>query len=235
MTEIQTPNQATNAYEVTEKTNTSKWGSAIKSLAAEFRNIKAGASSKKALAQCRDKFYRTFWELSRTKSKAVLWCRGFGSEAHEDAKDAASAATNNLLKQEMENTGVFGLGPVDDQELCAYLSGAICRGARHRVREVLSSHRRARGLWPAGSEELDEISDPVQDDLVLQQICMDIRDVSVAIAPKYKGRLPRAGKTPLSEVLIDVLLDKVESDLAKRTYQRLKKDVREDFRSMMDV
>lgn len=233
MTETPTPNRATNAYEVTDETSTSKWGSAIESLAADFRKIKAGAASKKALARCRDKFYRTFWELSRARSKAVLWCRGFGSEAHEDAKDAASAATNSLLKQEMENTGVFGLGPVDDRELRAYLSGAICRGARQRVREVLSSHRRARGIWPAGTEELDEVSDPAQDDLALPQICMDVRDVSMAIAPKYQGRLPRAGKTPLSDVIIDVLLDKVESDLPKRTYQRLRKDIREDFRSMM--
>jgi hypothetical protein len=235
MTEIQTTKKPNNAYAVTNNKPKSKWGSAIQSLAAEFRNLKACAAPGAALETCRNRFYRIFWELSCTKSKAVLWCRGFSAQANQDAEDAASVATTNLIKQEKDNTGVFGLGAVDDVELCAYLSATVCQGARQRVREIVTGHKRACGLWTETVDKAEKKSDPAQDDLRLQQLCMDVRDVSMAIAPKYKGRLPAVGTTPVGEVLIDVCLDRLEHDLAKRTYQRLRSDIREDLRTALSV
>lgn len=214
-------------------TTGSRWERGIRTLVDKLRKIEAGTGSSKALAGCRERFYRLFWELSRVKAGALLWCRGLGGGSGHDAEDAASAATNNLLRQEQEMTGVFGLGSLQDRDLCAYLSVTICRGAQQRVGEVLASHRRARGVRPASFEELERISDPSQDFLRWQQRCMDLRDVSAAIAPKYRARLPRAGKTPPGEVLVDICLGRKDENLARRTGQRLRKDIRDDLISML--
>lgn len=230
MPKTQPTNQQTNAYEVTD--NKSKWGDAIQSLAAEFMKIKSSAASSRTLRACRDNFYRIFWDLSRSKAKGVLWSRGLGGVS-EDAEDAASEATKILLKQECAGAGLFGRSFPDIGALCAYLSGAICQGIRQRVDDLLAGHRRARGLWPEDTEALMGLADPRQEEFKWKQVCMDVREVSMSIAPKYKGRLPLAGKTPMNQVLLDVCLERMEGALAKRTEQRLKKDIREDLRATM--
>ena len=229
MSKKQTNKRHNNAYEVTDHIKESRWGRAIQSLAAVFKKFHDPAASPSAARAARAEFFRQFRELTWAKAKATLLGRGFEGGARENAEDAASDAVILLLKQEKAGRGVFGFKFADDEALCRYLSGAISRGAKQRVSEVLQGHSRARGLSPKGTEALVALPDPRQD-IKLQQVCMDVREVSLAIAPKYKGRLPEAGKTPLNELILNICLDKVESEMAKRSVQRLKKDIREDLR-----
>lgn len=227
MMQRQTNNQDTNAYEVTNQTYT--WGASIDSMAAHLKQFQSTGTPSASARASREQFYLEFWKLSRKRAQTVLWSGGFEGAAPENAEDAASMAVQTLLQQECQGRGVFGTGFPAEEELRKYLSGAVKRGASQRVGAILQSDKRARGLSPAGMEAFDEVPDPRHEEFDLKRLCLDVREASIAIAPKYKGRLPEAGTTPLHEVLISVCLDKVEAGMAKRTYQRLQKDIRDDL------
>jgi len=227
MTQSQTNNPDTNAYEVTN--HHTSWGTSIESMAAHLKQFQSAQTPAQAARACREQFYLEFWKLSRKRARTVLWSDGFEGAAEQNAEDAASMAVQTLLQQESEGRGVFGASFPVDEELRKYLSGAVTRGASQRVRSILQADKRARGLSPAGVDVIDEVLDPRHEEFELKRLCMDVREVSLAIAPKYKGRLPAAGTTPLNEVLLAVCLDKLETDMAKRTYQRLQKDIRDDL------
>lgn len=233
MIKAPTTNQHTNAYAVTN--HTYSWGASIESMAAHLKQFQSTHTPVKIAEACREEFYREFWELSRKRAKTALWTKGFTSGADQNAEDAASLAIQRLLDQEEKGTGVFRATFPSEEDLRKYLSGTVAGGAWQGVRDVLRAEKRACALSSVGMEALDKVLDPRHEEFDLKQLCMDVREASMAIAPKYKERLPEAGTTPLNEVLIGVCLDKVESDLAKRTYQRLQKDLREDLRATMGL
>jgi len=232
MIQKQTNNQRTNAYEVTNHNNS--WGNSIQSMVSQIKQFQSTQTPGKIAEECRGKFYREFWELCRQRAKSTLWTRGFTSCAHENAEDAASFALLDVLVQECAGDGVFQ-STFSSEDHRRYLSGTVSKSVSKGVRAVLNGDKRACALSAVGTEALDGVIDPRHEEFDLKRLCMDVREVSMAIAPKYKGRLPDAGTTPLNEVLIKVCLKQVESDLAKRSYQRLQKDIREDLAEVAGV